>query len=60
MRLQRPALVDTREALKPLARQLVAVSQDLPLVFAVHPRTRKKLEEFGLLARLQGPRITLT
>jgi len=58
--LHRPSNVDTREALEPLVRQLVAVSQDLPLVFAVHPRTRKKLEEFGLLARLQGPRITLT
>jgi len=58
--LHRPSNVDTREALEPLARQLVAVSQDLPLVFAVHPRTRKKLEEFGLLALLQGPRIALT
>jgi UDP-N-acetylglucosamine 2-epimerase (non-hydrolysing) len=35
-----------------LVRQLVAVSKDLPLVFAVHPRTRKKLEEFGLLELL--------
>ena len=32
----------------------VAVSQDLPLVFAVHPRTRKKLEEFGLLESLRA------
>ena len=35
-------------------RQLVAVSRDLPLVFAVHPRTRKKLEEFGLMEALAG------
>jgi UDP-N-acetylglucosamine 2-epimerase (non-hydrolysing) len=33
----------------------VAVSSDLPLVFAVHPRTRKKLEEFGLMQALQSP-----
>ena len=47
--LHRPSNVDTREALEPLVQQLVAVSNDIPLVFAVHPRTRKKLEEFGLL-----------
>jgi UDP-N-acetylglucosamine 2-epimerase (non-hydrolysing) len=61
--LHRPSNVDRRESLEPLVEQLLAVSQELPLVFAVHPRTRKKLEEFGLLAALSaaGPgRITLT
>ncbi len=67
--LHRPSNVDTREALEPLVQQLVAVSKDIPLVFAVHPRTRKKLEEFGLLEALsgspsskagEGSRITLT
>ena len=58
--LHRPSNVDTREALEPLVGQLLAVSKELPLVFAVHPRTRKKLEEFGLLGRLQSGRITLT
>ncbi len=63
--LHRPSNVDTREALEPLVQQLVAVGKDLPLVFAVHPRTRKKLDEFGLLQALagkagQGNRITLT
>jgi len=50
--LHRPSNVDHRENLEALVRQLVAVSKDLPLVFAVHPRTRKKLEEFGLLELL--------
>ena len=59
--LHRPSNVDHREGLEPLVQQLVAVSQDLPLVFAVHPRTRKKLQDFGLLEALrQAPRITLT
>jgi UDP-N-acetylglucosamine 2-epimerase (non-hydrolysing) len=72
--LHRPSNVDRRENLEPLVEQLLAVSRDLPLVFAVHPRTHKKLEEFGLLNRLsppqqkgevarragQGPRILLT
>jgi len=47
--LHRPSNVDRRENLEPLVQQLAAVSNDLPLVFAVHPRTRRKLEEFGLL-----------
>jgi len=55
--LHRPSNVDTREALEPLVRQLEQVSRELPLVFAVHPRTRKKLEEFGLL---QGAGVTVT
>ncbi len=50
--LHRPSNVDTREALAPLVQQLIAVSNDIPLVFAVHPRTRKKLEVFGLLEAL--------
>src|SRR5512139_783105 len=59
--LHRPSNVDTREALEPLVDQLVQVSSDLPLVFAVHPRTRKKLEEFGLMEALtRGAQITLT
>jgi UDP-N-acetylglucosamine 2-epimerase (non-hydrolysing) len=53
--LHRPSNVDTREALEPLVGQLVQVSRELPLVFAVHPRTRKKVEEFGLLALLESP-----
>jgi UDP-N-acetylglucosamine 2-epimerase (non-hydrolysing) len=59
--LHRPSNVDDRETLSNLASQLLAISQRLPLVFAVHPRTRKRLEEFGLWASLQaaaGIRLT--
>ena len=52
--LHRPSNVDRRENLEPLVEQLVAVSRELPLVFAVHPRTRKKLEEFRLMEVLAG------
>jgi len=55
--LHRPSNVDRREDLEPLVKQLIEVSRSLPLVFAVHPRTRKKLVEFGLLdslSRLAG------
>jgi UDP-N-acetylglucosamine 2-epimerase (non-hydrolysing) len=52
--LHRPSNVDSRDALAALVAQLVSVAEVLPLVFAVHPRTRKRLEEFGLLATLDG------
>lgn len=45
--LHRPSNVDRREDLEPLVAQLVAVSRDLPIVFSIHPRTRRRLEEFG-------------
>jgi UDP-N-acetylglucosamine 2-epimerase (non-hydrolysing) len=47
--LHRPSNVDQRDTLGPLVTQLIAISHRLPLVFAVHPRTRKCLEEFGLM-----------
>lgn len=50
--LHRPSNVDQRGTLEPLVDQLIDVSRDLPVVFSVHPRTRRKLEEFGLIARL--------
>ena len=47
--LHRPSNVDHREILGLLVRQLIDVSMDLPLVFAVHPRTQKRLQEFGFV-----------
>src|SRR4029453_14621583 len=54
--LHRPSNVDRRETLTPLVEQLMGAAARLPVVFAVHPRTRKKLEEFGLLERLRASR----
>jgi UDP-N-acetylglucosamine 2-epimerase (non-hydrolysing) len=52
--LHRPSNVDRREDLEPLVRQLAVVSRNLPLVFPVHPRTRRKIEEFGLMDLLNA------
>jgi len=39
---------------------LLSISRDLDVVFPVHPRTKSRLEEFGLLACLEGnPSIRL-
>lgn len=50
--LHRPSNVDSREKLGELVDVLVSASQSLPLVFAVHPRTRKRLQEFDLEDRI--------
>ncbi len=47
--LHRPSNVDSRETLGPLMRELTLAARDVPLLFVVHPRTRKRLEEFGML-----------
>jgi len=52
--LHRPSNVDSRESLTALVNVLIEVSGFLPLVFAIHPRTRKRLQEFGLEERLGG------
>jgi len=46
--LHRPSNVDSVDTLTTLVNVLAQVAARLPLVFAVHPRTRKKLQEFGL------------
>jgi len=59
--LHRPANVDRREVLDRLVTDLVTVAREMPLVFAVHPRTAARLEEFGLRSALDAePKIHLT
>ena len=50
--LHRPSNVDNAGTLGALVDVLISVARELPLVFAAHPRTRARLEEFGLLPRL--------
>ena len=52
--LHRPSNVDNPALLKSLCETLNRISQRLPLVFPVHPRTRKNLEINGLLPTLAG------
>lgn len=48
MTLHRPANVDEEETLKQLMDEIVANSRDLPLIFPVHPRTAKILNNLGI------------
>jgi len=55
--IHRPANVDDREALSGIVAQLANVGRTLPLVFPVHPRTRRRLTEFGLESKLDPLRL---
>jgi UDP-N-acetylglucosamine 2-epimerase (non-hydrolysing) len=57
--LHRPSNVDREETLRPLLETLREASARLPLVFALHPRTRGNIERFGLDALVAGKRIAL-
>jgi UDP-N-acetylglucosamine 2-epimerase (non-hydrolysing) len=52
--LHRPSNVDRQENLSRLSELLAGISHKVPLVFPVHPRTRKNMEQFGLLTSLNN------
>jgi UDP-N-acetylglucosamine 2-epimerase (non-hydrolysing) len=58
--LHRPSNVDDAAQLRSIATSLVEIARKVPLVFPVHPRTRQRLKEFGLIAILETPAIKLT
>ena len=46
--LHRPSNVDERDGLEQILRYLNKLSAQVPVVFPVHPRTRKNIEAFGI------------
>jgi UDP-N-acetylglucosamine 2-epimerase (non-hydrolysing) len=59
--LHRPSNVDEAGALTELVGRLEEVAARMRIVFPVHPRTRKRLQEFGLEERMMtNPRILAT
>ncbi len=58
--LHRPSNVDDKETFVRISDVLLEIAERLPVVFPVHPRTRKQMESFGLLARWEGhPNVRL-
>ena len=55
--LHRPSNVDEPGMLRRLAASLARISQDLPLLFPVHPRTRQRLSE--LSEQLNAPHLKI-
>jgi len=58
--MHRPSNVDDRDVLEGLLTTLADLSQRLPLVFPIHPRTRGRIADAGFDSILDGSRIALT
>lgn len=54
--LHRPSNVDDVVTMRRIASALVEISEELPLIFPTHPRTRANLASFGIDL---GPRVVL-
>ena len=52
--LHRPSNVDDPTVLKKLSKILEEIAEQVPLVFPVHPRTRKNMEENHLLPAMEN------
>ncbi len=57
--LHRPSNVDHADCLGPLLRTLREVSERLPLIFALHPRTRGNIDRFGLADMIASANIVM-
>ena len=51
--LHRPSNVDDHKILERLCQALIRMSQKIPLVFPIHPRTRKNIESLQLMPALE-------
>lgn len=58
--LHRPSNVDDKASLGLLCEHLVTISEKIPLIFPVHPRTAGKLKEHGITALDEAGQIHLT
>lgn len=54
MTMHRPATVDNEEGLDKLLTLIEDVTSRLPIVFPIHPRTVKRIGEFGMKDRLDA------
>lgn len=46
--LHRPSNVDTKDSLTAITDELIRLSEKMTVMFPIHPRTRKMLEEFSI------------
>lgn len=59
--LHRPSNVDDSDVLSRIMEQILRLVQKQPVIFPVHPRTKKRLTDCGLWARLNdNPDVILT
>lgn len=59
--LHRPSNVDDKEDLETICRILARIAQKVPLIFPIHPRTRKNLQKEGLISLIDdSPNFYIT
>ena len=58
--LHRPSNVDDAGGLKEILAAFEEISRELPLLFPVHPRTRKKIEELGFNSEKESDLLQFT
>ena len=52
--LHRPSNVDVPENFQKILAAFETIQQDIPIVFPIHPRTKKNVERFGLSQRVKA------
>lgn len=57
--LHRPSNVDEKEVFSGLLDALCEISQKIPIIFPVHPRTRANIEKFGFAELIENSNIKL-
>lgn len=57
--LHRPSNVDDRAIFSGILGALIAISERLPIIFPVHPRTKAKIDEFGFKDSINDSNIRL-
>lgn len=57
--LHRPSNVDEKVVFSGVLEALLAISQRVPIIFPVHPRTRAKIDEFGFADAIGSSDIKL-
>lgn len=59
--LHRPSNVDNKEILEPILDFLSnEVTQNMPVIWAIHPRTQKMLQQFGIWGKaIKSPKLIL-
>jgi UDP-N-acetylglucosamine 2-epimerase (non-hydrolysing) len=57
--LHRPSNVDDKDVLGGILDALIAIAEELPIIFPVHPRTRGRIDEFGLTDRIAASGVRM-
>jgi UDP-N-acetylglucosamine 2-epimerase (non-hydrolysing) len=57
--LHRPSNVDEKNVFAGLLDALVRIGERLPVIFPVHPRTKARIDEFGLAEKVESSNIKL-